>query len=270
MADRKLKLTRPLVIFDLETTGRDVAKDRVVEISIVKLQPNGEREIKTRRLNPEMPISPEATAVHGIRNEDVALEPTFTKVARSLFDFLKNCDLSGFNVERFDIPMLKHEFQRAGLTFPPSPVAVIDTWRIYMNKEPRNLTAAYRHYCARELEHAHAAEADALAAADILEAQVARYDDLPTDMNDLHEYCHQDWIDPDGRIIWRGEDAVLSFGKHRDRSLRQLVTENPDYLDWMLRKGDFSEEVKHIIHDALRGKFPEPPLKPATNGNGRP
>jgi DNA polymerase III subunit epsilon len=269
MTDRKLVLKRPLVVFDLETTGRDVVKDRIVEISAVKLLPNGERELKTRRLNPEMPIAPDATAVHGITNAEVANEPTFVKVAKSLFEFLKDCDLSGFNVERFDLPMLKREFQRAGLEFPPSPIAVIDTWRIFMNREPRNLTAAYKHYCGKELENAHAAEADAVAAADILEAQVARYGDLPMDVNDLHDYCHQDWVDPDGRIVWRGENAVLGFGKHRDRSLRQLVAENPDYLDWMVNKGDFSEDVKRIIRAAMRGQFPEPPAKPtAVNGNG--
>jgi len=268
MTPRKLKLTRPLVVFDLETTGRDVVKDRVVEISAVKLLPNGERELKTRRMNPEMPISPEATAVHGIHDEDVAHEPTFKALAKSLLEFLKGCDLSGFNVERFDLPMLKREFARAGVEFPAAPIAVIDTWRIFLNREPRNLTAAYKHYCDKSLENAHTAEADAVAAADVLEAQVARYEDLPTDVQQLHDYCHQDWVDPDGRIIWRGEDAVLGFGKHRDRSLRQLAAENPDYLDWMLNKGDFSDDVKKIVRAALQGKFPTLPAKPATNGNG--
>ncbi|MBI5508610.1 MAG: 3'-5' exonuclease [Deltaproteobacteria bacterium] len=268
MAPRRLQLERPLIVFDLETTGRDVVKDRVVEISCVKLNPDGSREVKTRRVNPEMPISPEATQIHGIADADVLNEPTFVQLAKSLFDFLKGADLSGFNVERFDLPMLKHEFARAGLEFPPAPTAVIDTWRIYLAKEPRNLTAAYKHYCDKGLENAHSAEADAVAAADILEAQVERYPDLPPKVSDLHEYCHQDWLDPDGRILWRGDEAVLGFGKHRDRSLRQLAADNPDYLQWIVDKADFSKEVKQIVRAALAGRFPDPPPRPAPNGNG--
>jgi len=164
MTERKLKLTRPLVVFDLETTGRDVTRDRMIEISAVKLLPSGEREVKTRRVNPEMPIAPEATAVHGIRDEDVAQEPTFAKLARSLQAFFADCDVSGFNIERFDLPLLKREFARVGLEFPAGPMGVIDTWRIYVAKEPRNLTAALRYYCSRELMNAHSAEADAIAA----------------------------------------------------------------------------------------------------------
>ncbi len=267
MPERKLVLSRPLVVFDLETTGRDVARDRIVEISCVKLLPNGERDIKTRRLNPEMPISPEATAVHGISDADVAHEPTFPQVARSLFEYFRGADISGFNVERFDLPMLKREFTRAGMEYPAGPLAVIDTWQIFLKKEPRNLTAAYKYYCDKELANAHSAEADAVAAADVLLAQVSRYDDLPQSIEALNGYCHQDWVDPEGRLLWRGEDVVLSFGKHRDRSLKQLAIEAPDYLRWIVTKADFSEAVKHLVSDALAGKFPTPPAA-TTSGNG--
>ncbi len=255
-----IKLDRPLVSLDLETTGLDATNDRIVEISCVKIHPDGSREVRTRRLNPGMPISPQATAVHGISDADIAEEPTFVQVGRSLLSFLEGCDITGFNVEQFDLPMLVHEFRRAGLEYPSQPVRVVDSWRIFLAKEPRDLTAAYRFYCGKTLENAHSAEADAQAAADILLAQVQRYDDVPDSIDALHELCHPqhpDWLDPDGRIVWRGEEAVLGFGKYRDRPLKALVREAPDYLRWMCG-ANFSQEVASIIKAALNGDFPQP------------
>ena len=266
MNERLIKLTRPLVAIDLETTGLDAANDRIVEVSCIKMLPVGTREVRTRRLNPGIPISAEATAVHGIRDADVANEPTFPQVARSLLGFLAGCDLTGFNIEHFDLPMLVREFQRAGIAFPAEPVRVIDSWRIYLSREPRDLSAAYRFYCGKDLERAHSAEADAVAAADILEAQVARYADLPLTAAELHEVCHPhhpDWLDPDGRIVWRGGQAVLGFGKHRDRSLQALASEMPDYLRWMAN-ANFSPQVVAIVTAALRGTFPQVPSELAT------
>jgi DNA polymerase-3 subunit epsilon len=260
MSDRKLVLTRPLVVFDLETTGLDPRRDRIVEISCVKLFPDGKRDVRTRRLNPEMPISPQATAVHGITDDDVKNEKTFAQVAKSLFEFLSDCDLSGFNVERFDLPLLVREFASVSIKFPPTPASVIDVWRIYMTKEPRDLSAAYRYYCHQDLANAHAAEADAVATADILSAQVARYDDLPDTVASLHEFCHPvhpDWLDPDGKVVWRDGEAVLAFGKHRDKSLRRMAGEEPEYLKW-IAGSDFSDEVKRLAQAALRGEFPTP------------
>jgi DNA polymerase III subunit epsilon len=261
MSERRLQLERPLVALDLETTGLDAVNDRVIEISCVKINPNGTREVRTRRLNPGMPISPAATAVHGITNEEVAGEPTFEQVAKTFLAFLEGCDLTGFNIEHFDLPMLTREFTRAGITFPTSPVRVLDSWRIYLAKEPRDLSSAYRFFCGKELVRAHSAEADALAAADILMAQVERYADLPTNPDGLHDFCHPmhpDWIDPDGRIVWKAGQPVLGFGKHRDRSLRSLANDNPDYLRWMAG-ANFSAEVVSIAQAALRGEFPTPP-----------
>jgi len=258
MTERAIHLERPLVALDLETTGLDAVNDRIVEVCCVKLLPGGGREVRTRRLNPQMPISAEATAVHGISDADVAAEPTFASVARSLADFLADCDLTGFNIEHFDLPILVREFKRAGVTFPAGPVRVLDSWRIFLSKEPRDLTAAYRFYCGKTLERAHSAEADALAAAEILAAQVARYAELPLSVDDLHEVCHPprpDWLDPEGRIVWRSGKAVLGFGKHRDRPLQVLAAESPDYLRWMA-SSDFSPEVVAIVKAALRGEFP--------------
>ncbi len=258
MSDRNLKLERPLVSLDLETTGLDAANDRIVEVSCVKLMPGGRREVRTRRVNPGIPISPEATAVHGIRDQDVAGEPTFGQLARGLFAFLGGCDLTGFNLEHFDLPLLQREFQRAGIGFPAEPTRGIDAWRIFLSKEPRDLRSAYRFYCGKDLVQAHAAEADALAAAEIVLAQVARYSDLPLTVAELHDFCHPqhpDWIDPDGRIVWKGDKPVLAFGKHRDRSLQVLATEMPDYLRWMATS-NFSPEVVSIVNAALRGEFP--------------
>jgi DNA polymerase-3 subunit epsilon len=259
--DRHLVLSRPLVVFDLETTGLDVRSDRIVEVSCVKIGVDGSHEIRTRRINPGMPISPQATAVHGITDEDVRDEPSFGQLARSLFALLEGCDLSGFNIEGFDLPMLTSEFERVGIRFPAGPTHVVDSWRIFLQKEPRDLTAAYRFYCGRDLAAAHSAEADAKAAAEVLLAQVARYADLPTAVDGLHDFCHPvhpEWIDGDGKLVFSANEACLAFGKHRYKTLRRMVQEESDYLHWILQS-DFSDEVKDIVREALSGRFPVPP-----------
>ncbi|HET6344340.1 MAG TPA: 3'-5' exonuclease [Myxococcota bacterium] len=254
----ELTLSRPLVSFDVETTGLDVNTDRIIEIACVKLHRDGRRECLTRRVNPERPIGAQATAVHGISDADVADAPTFAALADTLLQFLRGCDLTGFNIEQFDLPLLTREFGRVGVSFPAEPVHVIDSWRIFLRNEPRDLSAAYRFYCGLELKNAHSAEADAVAAADILLAQVRRYDALPSAIPQLHDYCHPsrpDWLDPDGKIIWRDEEAVLSFGKHRHKSLKVLAGEEPDYLKW-IASANFSEHVIKLVRDALDGQFP--------------
>jgi DNA polymerase-3 subunit epsilon len=258
MPDKELKLSRPLVVFDLETTGLDVSSDRIVEISCVKIAVDGTRDVRTRRINPTIPISAAATQVHGITDEDIAGEPTFAQLARGLFEFLDGCDLSGFNVEQFDLPLLVREFNRVGMTFPRNPVFVIDSWKIFLLKEPRDLGAAYRCYCGKELVNAHSAEADTVAAADILLAQVARYDDAPADIEGLYAFTHPvhpDWLDPDGRIVWQGGEAALGFGKHRGLSLRRMAQQEPEYLRW-IAAANFSDEVVRIVRAALVGDFP--------------
>ncbi len=252
---KRLELTRPLVSFDLETTGLEPKNDRIVEICCVKLMLDGERITKTRRLNPTIPIGEAAAAVHGISDADVADAPTFVQVAKSLFSFMRGCDLTGFNLTHFDLPMLRAEFKRADLVFPEpdDKVRVMDSHRIYVAKEPRNLSAAYAYYCQRELLNAHSAEADALAAIDILLAQVARYEDLPTDVAGLDEFCHPgraDWIDDDGRLYKKEGKVAIGFGKYRHRLLAEVVSENREYVEWIAR-ADFGPDVVRVVREAL-------------------
>jgi len=265
-SERLLSLTRPIVSFDLETTGLDVQKDRIVEISCVKIMPDGTRDIRTYRVNPGVPISPEASRIHGITNEDVSDEPRFHKLASSLADFLLGCDLTGFNLERFDLPMLKNELSRCGIDFPQAPVHVIDAQKIFFKKEPRTLSAAYQFYCNKELNNAHSAQADAEATAEILMAQVTRYEDLPTSIEELDVYCHPvhpDWVDGEGKIVWKQGRATINFGRHTGVPLEQLARNEPHYLQWILKK-NFSSDVMDICQAALRGEFPTPPQTQAT------
>ncbi len=262
---RSLILTRPIVSFDLETTGLDIQKDRIVEISCVKILPDSTKDIRTYRVNPGIPISPEASRVHGITNADVENEPRIQELASSLAEFLEGCDLTGFNLERFDLPLLKNEFSRCGIDFPRGPINVIDAQKIFFKKEPRTLSAAYQFYCSKELNNAHSAQADAEATAEILMAQVERYEDLPTTIEELHTYCHPlhpDWVDPEGKIIWKSGQATINFGRHTGTPLEQLARHDRGYLQWVLKK-NFSSEVMEICEAALRGEFPSPPKVPA-------
>jgi DNA polymerase-3 subunit epsilon len=257
---RTLQLIRPLISFDLETTGLNVLEDRIIEISCVKILPHGGRQTQTLRLNPTKPISPEASAVHGVFDADVAHCPTFAQVAGDIAAFMAGSDLTGFNIERFDLPLLTQEFGRAGHTFPAPGTQIIDTWRIFCHFEPRDLSAAFKYYCNGTLKDAHSAEADASAAADVLMAQLRQYPDLPNDAPGLHAFCHPvrpDWLDGEGKIIWQGGEAALGFGKHRGRSLKDMAEREPDYLRW-IAQGKFSEQVQILCRDALAGKFPQP------------
>lgn len=260
-AAESLSLHRPLVSFDLETTGLDVQNDRVVEICCVTLKPDGSRSTWVKRINPQQPIHPAATAVHGITDADVADAPVFAAIADELMAVCAGADLTGFNIERFDLPMLRCEFGRLGKTFPHAHTSILDSCRIFFRKEPRDLSAALRTYCGRELVGAHGAEADATAALDVLLGQVARYDDLPRDVYNLHIYCHPqkpEWLDGEGKVVWSSGEATLSFGKHRNKSLRTLSQEQPDYLRWLVQDSNFSSEVKSLCAQALQGEYPTP------------
>ncbi len=255
-----LNLRRPLAYVDLETTGTSPATDRVVEIAIFKVFPDGTEDFRRRRVNPGVPIPAGATAIHGISDADVADEPPFAYNAASLNDFLTDCDIGGFNVAGFDLKMLEVEFRRAGVDLSREGPAVVDSMRMFHLKEPRDLQAAVRFYCGRDFPEAHSSEDDARAAADVLQAQLERYDDLPRDVEALHDLLNPvdpSWVDPDGKFRWTGGAAVIAFGQHKGRTLQDLAAEEPDYLEWMLGK-DFSPEVMQIIRDALGGKFPQP------------
>lgn len=241
----KLNLRRPLVFFDLETTGVNILKDRIVEISIVKLMPDGSEIVKTRRVNPEMPIPAEATAVHHITDEDVASEPTFRQIAKSLAQLFVGCDIAGFNSNRFDIPLLDQEFQRANVDFDFGKAHFIDVQTIFHKKEPRTLVAAYRFYCGKNLEDAHSAAADTMATCEVLKAQLERYDDLPCDVEALSEFASQNRnVDFVGRLIYDDQKReVINFGKYKGRIAEEVLRTDPGYYNWIMQ-GDFTKNTK--------------------------
>ena len=251
---RNLILSKPLAILDLETTGTDTSNDRIVEISVLKLIPGGESIHKTRRINPERPIPPEASAVHGITDSDVANEPTFTKISASLLSFLEDCDLCGYNLERFDLIMLVTEFERAGWSFPVEGRRIVDPLRIFQMKEPRDLTAAMKFYCRKDHAGAHGAEADVLATLEVLEGQLAMYADLPKSVEELSDLVKPSTIDlsgffkrlPDGSI-------VLARGKHKNKEIHGLAKSSPDYFHWILKQNDILADTKVIVREVLEG-----------------
>jgi len=249
----KLPLDRPVVVFDVETTGVNPRLDRIIEIACVKIHPDGRRENWVRRLNPGVPIPASSTAIHGICDADVQGLSSFREIARELADFLEGCDLAGYNISGFDLPALRVEFLRAGVAFDVAGRRLLDPQRIFFVREPRHLSAAARFYCQTEHEGAHSALADAEMTLRVLEGQLSRYPDIPRSVPELHElFCaglDQD-LDPEGRFrLVRGEPTV-NFGKNRGRSLREMSREEPSFLRWIL-KGDFSEPVKEIARRYL-------------------
>jgi len=267
MSTFKWQLDRPLAVFDIEATGITPRADRIIDLVIIKLMPDGTRTTHRFLVHPEMPIPPESTEIHGIHDEDVADCPTFTQVAREVYDVLEGCDLAGFNSIRFDIPMLTEEFHRAGIEFGTENRRLIDAQRIFHQREPRNLTAALSFYCGEMHLGAHGAEADVLATIRVLEGQFEHYPDLPRDMSQLHEYCNQrdkNWVDATGRLRWANNEVVLNFGKRKGTSLRYIIENETSFVKWILRS-DFPRDVKEIINNAFDGSWPTPPQK--DNGN---
>ncbi len=245
----KLQLKRPIIFFDLETTGVDTTRDRIVEISMIKVMPDGERITKTRRINPEMHIPESSTAIHGIKDEDVADCPTFSQVARSMMQFVKDCDFGGFNSNRFDLPVLVEEFLRAGVEVDfMKGRNFIDVQNIFHKKEQRTLVAAYKFYCDKDLADAHSAEADTMATYEVFLAQLERYDDLPQDMEGLASYSsHFESADFAGRIQYNDKGVeVFGFGKHRGVSVAEVFEREPGYYAWMM-DGDFPLYTKRVI-----------------------
>lgn len=244
----KLKLNRPLAFFDLETTGVNVGADRIVEISILKLFPDGRKETKTHRVNPEVPIPRPASEIHGIFDKDVKDSPTFKQIAKDLSHFLEGCDLAGYNSNKFDVPLLAEEFLRAEVDFDVKSRKLIDVQNIFHKMEERTLSAAYKFYCKKQLENSHSAEADATATFEILEAQLDRYDDLKNDTSFLQEFsCRTKNADLAGRIIFNDKGIeVFNFGKHNGKAVESVFSTEPSYYDWMM-KGDFPLYTKKII-----------------------
>lgn len=244
----KLNLKKPIVFFDLETTGVDVSKDRIVEISILKLNPDGKKEIKTRRVNPEMPIPLQSSEIHGIYDEDVKDEPTFRALAKSLAKFIGNSDLAGYNSNKFDVPLLAEEFLRVGVDFDLENRNRVDVQNIFHKMEQRTLVAAYKFYCDKELVNAHSAEADIIATYEVLEAQLERYDELENDVDFLAEFSErQKNVDLIGRIVYNEDNVeVFNFGKHKGKSVAEVFKKEPSYYAWMM-DGDFPQYTKKVL-----------------------
>ena len=243
-----LKLKRPIIFFDLETTGVDIANDRIVEISMVKVGVDGDKVVKTRRINPEMHIPAEATAVHGISDEDVKDEPTFKQIAKSLAAFIEGCDFGGFNSNRFDLPMLVEEFLRAEVDVNFDNRKFVDVQTIFHRKEQRTLVAAYKFYCDKDLENAHSAEADTMATYEVLESQIERYGDIGSTVEELAEFSsHGPMVDFAGRLSLndKGEE-IFTFGKYKGRTVVEVFTKDPSYYSWIMN-GDFPLYTKKKI-----------------------
>ena len=244
----ELKLTRPLCFFDLETTGTNVAKDRIVEISILKIFPNGNKESKTWLVNPGIPIPEEAFAIHGISDEKVAGEPGFKELAKEVFAMIKDSDLGGFNSDRFDIPLLAEEMLRAGFDFDMKNSVSIDVQTIFHKMEKRTLGAAYKFYCDKDLTDAHSAEADTMATYEVLLAQLDRYPDLDNNVKKLAAFSkHRQFADLAGFIEFdEDEEEIFAFGKHKGKKVLEVLEQEPGYFGWILN-ADFPLYTKKIL-----------------------
>lgn len=244
-----MNLKNPIVFFDIESTGLNVATDRIVEISAVKVQVNGDTEIKTRRINPTIPISPESYAIHGISQDDVKDCPTFKEIAKSLAKWMTGCDIAGYNSTKFDIPLLAEEFLRAGVDFDFRKRKLVDVQVIFHKMEQRTLSAAYKFYCNKNLENAHSAQADTLATYEILQAQLDRYPDtLRNDIGFLSEFSTKSrFLDYAGRIVLNDNDVpVFNFGKHKGKPVEDVLRQEPSYYAWMMN-GDFTLFTKKVL-----------------------
>lgn len=257
----KLNLKKPLAVFDLETTGLNITIDRIIEISILKINPNGSRESKLYRVNPGIPIPDASSQIHGIYDKDIQNAPAFKDIAKDLLRFLTGCDLAGYNALRFDIPVLMEEFLRADIDFDIKNRHIVDVQNIFMKMEPRTLKGAYRFFCQKDLIDAHSAEADTLATFEILEAQIEKYEGVEyeeksgnistpvvNDIKALHEFSkHHEFADLAGQIIFDNEgNEVFHFGKYKGRTVEDVFTTDPSYYDWMM-KGEFPLYTKKLI-----------------------
>lgn len=247
----QLALRKPIIFFDLETTGTDPGRDRIVELAFIKLHPGGKRDSYVKRLNPGIPIPAASTAIHGITDEDVKDAHTFKNIAHTLYDWMKGCDLGGYNSAKFDLPLLAEEFLRAGINVDFTERSMIDVQQIFFKMEQRTLSAAYQFYCNKQMEHAHSAEADILATIEVLESQLDRYGDLSKDVKELNDFCAGDpYVDYARRIVLRDGHPVFNFGKHKGRRVVEVFTAEPQYYDWMMQ-ADFPLHTKQKISEIL-------------------
>ncbi len=251
----KLNLERPIIFFDLETTGTNITHDRIVELSLIKVYPDGHMEEKTRRINPTVPIPAAATAVHHITDEDVKDCPTFAQIAKSLLSIFENCDIAGYNSNRFDVPLLMEEFNRVNLNFDVTGRKFIDVQNIFHKMEQRTLIAAYKFYCGKDLTNAHSALDDTRATYEVLLGQLEKYSELKNDVDFLSDFSSAGRnLDLAARIVLDEKDVpVFNFGKHKGKSVKEVLRREPSFYGWMM-EGDFPKNTKDVLRQ-LKFKY---------------
>jgi DNA polymerase III subunit epsilon len=256
MSDMQINLRNPLIFFDLETTGIDVVSDRIVELSYLKVFPDGSEQSRTWLINPGRPIPPAVTAIHGISDEDVKDAPQFHQIAQTLANEFEGCDFAGFNSNKFDIPLLAEEFLRTNVDFDMKKRKFVDVMVIFMKMEQRNLAAAYRFYCNKDLSNAHSAEADTRATYEILQSQIGRYDDLENDVDYLSGFSsHTRNVDYMGRIIYNDNDVeIINFGKYKGMPVEEVLEKDPGYYSWVMN-ADFPLYTKKVLTSIKLRKF---------------
>jgi DNA polymerase-3 subunit epsilon len=250
-----IELKRPLAFIDLETTGVNLGTDRIVEIAIVKIMPDGTRQVKRKLINPEMPIPPQSTEVHGISDEMVKDAPTFKQVASEIKQFLENCDISGYNSNKFDIPLLVEEFLRIDKDFKIDGRKLLDVQKIFHMMEPRTLSAAYKFYCEKDLNNAHSAEADATATWEVLIAQISRYPQLGNTLESIFKVIgEEEIVDFARRMVIQDGKIVFNFGKHKGKEVEKVLQQERSYYDWMMN-GDFPQHTKKKLTELLHKAY---------------
>ena len=244
----QLKLNRPLVIFDIESTGMSISNDRIVELAMIKVFPDGTEEERLQRFNPTIPIPQVVSEIHGIYDEDVKNEHVFSEKAKEISDYLQGCDFGGFNSNKFDFPMLVEEMLRANVDFGVEDRKFVDVQRIFHQMERRDLTAAYKFYCEKNLENAHSAQADTRATLDVLIAQIERYDAIENDIDFLHNFSGQTKsVDLSGRMIFDSKGReIFNFGKHKGKIVTDVLRVDPGYYKWIM-ENDFALDTKRRL-----------------------
>ena len=251
-----IELSKPLAFFDIESTGINPATDRIVELAIIRISPDGEKQRFRRLVNPGIPIPKEASDIHGITHDMIKDAPSFKEIAPEVAAFLENSDLGGYNSNRFDVPLLVEEFLRAGVLFSLSDRKLLDVQKIYHKMEPRTLSAAYQFYCGKSLEDAHTASADVDATWEVLQAQIDKYPNIGHSMSSLLQFTGEDRIvDMARRFVFKGEEIIFNFGKYKGRAAHLVFKEEPQYYDWMMR-GDFPLHTKQVISEIFFQVFP--------------
>ncbi len=266
-----MNIKRPIVFIDIEATGADATRDRIVEIALIRVHPDRTTAELVQRINPGVRIPWEVTSLHGIANEHVAQSPSFREFAPTLIEFIQGCDIGGFGITRFDIPILVEEFRRCNQEFLTHDRSLIDALTIYHQKERRDLTAAYQFYCQKPLIGAHGARADAQASMEVIFAQLEHYPELPRETVDLHLFCNKQderFVDSAKKFAWRDGEAAFNFGKYKGELLKNMVRNQRDYIEWMVSDGKFAQDVIDICWKALKGEFPVNPKAPKRNGSG--